>query len=163
MRALPVVALAFLATACAPKAEAPAPGGTAAAPVALTATELDAVKAVETAWAAGMNAKDTAAVFATYTADAKVLPPDAPILTGADGRAALAGLMAAGAADFVLTPVEVYGSGDLAYAVGTASYKMGGATHTAKYLEVFRKRDDGKWRYVADAFSGVAPAAGAQH
>ena len=163
VRVLPVVALAVLCGACAPKADAPAGGGTGGAPVALTAAELDAVKAVETAWAAGMNAKDTAAVFATYTADAKVLPPDSPILTGADGRAALAGLMAAGAGDFVLTPVEVYGSGDLAYAVGTASYTLGGATHTAKYLEVFRKGADGKWQYVADAFSGVAPAAGAQH
>ena len=158
MRIISVVALGLLAPACAPKAEAPA------AAVALTAAELDEVKAVETAWAAAMNAKDTAAVFATYSADAKVLPPDAPILTGADGRAALAGLLGAGAGDFVLTPVEVYGIGDLAYALGTASYSMGGATHTAKYLEVFRKGADGKWRYVADAFSGVAPAtASAQH
>ena len=164
MRALSVVTLALLSTACAPKADAPAAGGTAGAPVALTAAELDAVKAVETAWAAGMNAKDTAAVFATYTADAKVLPPDSPILTGADGRAALAGLLGAGASDFALTSVEVYGTGDLAYALGTASYTMGGATHTAKYLEVFRKGSDGKWRYVADMFSGVAPApAGAKH
>ena len=47
--------------------------------------------------------------------------------------------------------------------VGTASYTLGGATHTAKYLEVFRKGADGKWQYVADAFSGVAPAAGSRH
>ena len=163
MRSLSIVALGVLATACAPKADAPAASETAGAPVALSAAELDAVKAVETAWAAAMNAKDTAAVFATYTADAKLMPPDAPILTGADGRAALAGLFGAGASDFALTTVEAYGTGDLAYAVGTASYKMGGATHTAKYLEVFRKGADGKWRYVADMFSNVAPMSGAQH
>ncbi len=43
--------------------------------MALSAAELDAVKAVDAAFAAGMNAKDTAAVFEVYAADAKVMPP----------------------------------------------------------------------------------------
>ena len=66
--------------------------------------------------------------------------------------------LSGGASDFVLTPTTAYGVGDLAYMVGTASFKMGGASETVKYAEVLRKGDDGKWRYVADMFSGVAPA-----
>lgn len=163
MRTVAVIAMSLLATACAPKAERPA-GGTAGAPAALSAAELDAVKAVETAWAAGMNAKDTAAVFATYAADARLMPPDSPILTGPEFHPVLGGFLAAGATDFVLTPVEAYGVGDLAYIVGIADFKMGGAPMSSKYLEVFRKGADGKWRYVADMFSDVAPpAAGARH
>ena len=152
MRLSSLLGLGLLAVACAPKSETPA----AAAPAALSAAELDSVKAVDAAFAAGMNAKDTAAVFAVYAADAKLMPPDSPILDGAAGHPVIAGLIAGGASDFVLTPTTAYGVGDLAYLVGTASFKMGGVSETVKYAEVLRKGADGKWRYVVDMFSGVA-------
>jgi ketosteroid isomerase-like protein len=153
MRLTPLLGLGLLVAACAPKAETPA------APVALSAAELDSVKAVDVAFAAGMNAKDSAAVFAVYADDAKLMPPDSPILEGAAGHAVITGLMAGGASDFVLTPTTAYGIGDLAYIVGTASFTMGGGSATVKYAEVLRKGADGKWRYVVDMFSGVAPPA----
>jgi ketosteroid isomerase-like protein len=144
----------LLVVACAPKPEIPAaaPG----APAALSAADLDSVKAVDAAFAAGMNAKDAEAVFAVYAPDAKLMPPDSPILDGAAGHPVIAGFIAGGASDFVLTPTTAYGVGDLAYLVGTASFKMGGASETVKYAEVLRKSADGKWRYVVDMFSGVA-------
>jgi len=40
--------------------------------------------------------------------------------------------------------------------VGTATFKMGGASETVKYADVVRRGADGKWRYVVDMFSGVA-------
>ena len=156
MRLSSLLGLGLLVAACAPKAETPA---APAAPVALSAAELDAVKAVDAAFAAGMNAKDTAAVFAVYAADAKLMPPDSPILDGAAGHPVIAGLIASGASDFVLTPTTAYGIGDLAYLVGTASFKIGGALETIKYAEVLRKGADGQWRYVVDMFSGVAAPA----
>jgi len=155
MRLSPLLGLGLLAVACAPKPAAPGAG----APAALSAAELDAVKAVDAAFAAGMNAGDTAAVLAVYADDARLMPPDAPILQGADLRPVIAGLIAEGASNFVLTPITAYGVGDLAYVVGTASYTMGGAPATVKYTEVLRKGDDGTWRYVVDMFSGIAPAA----
>jgi ketosteroid isomerase-like protein len=151
-----LLGLVLLAVACAPQSETPA---APAAPAALSAAELEAVKAVDAAFAAGMNAKDTAAVFAVYAADAKLMPPDSPILDGAAGHPVITGLLAGGASDFVLTPTTAYGVGDLAYLVGTASFTMGGASETVKYAEVLRKGDDGKWRYVVDMISGVAPPA----
>lgn len=154
-----LLGLGLLAAACAPKSETPA----AATPVALSAAELDSVKAVDAAFAAGMNARDSAAVFAVYAPDARLMPPDSPVLEGAAGHPVIAGLIAGGASDFVLSPATAYGVGDLAYIVGTASFKMNGATETVKYAEVLRKGADGKWRYVVDMFSGVAvppPAAG---
>lgn len=159
MRLSPLLGLGLLTVACAPKSEAPP----AAAPVALSAAELDSVKAVDLAFTAGMNARDTAAVYAVYAADAKLMPPDSPILDGAASHGFIAAFIAGGPSDFALTPITVYGVGDLAYVVGTASFKMGGATETVKYTEVLRKGADGKWRYVVDMFSGVAappPAAG---
>jgi ketosteroid isomerase-like protein len=154
MRLASLVGLGLLTAACAPKSETPA---TAVAPTPLSAAELDSVKAVDAAFAAGMNAKDTAAVFAVYAPDAKVMPPDSPALDGAAGHPVIAGLIAAGASDFVLTPTTAYGVGDLAYLVGTASFKIGGTSETVKYAEVLRKGADGKWRYVVDMFSGVKP------
>jgi ketosteroid isomerase-like protein len=158
MRSSRLLGLGLFLAACAPKSEPAAP----AAPEPLSAAALDSVKAVDAAFAAGMNAKDTAAVFAIYADDAKVMPPDAPILSGADAHGVLAGLLAGGASDFVLTPTLTYGIGDLAYQVGTATFKMGGASETVKYAEVIRRGADGKWRYVVDMFSGVAPPAAAK-
>ncbi|HKP30528.1 MAG TPA: DUF4440 domain-containing protein [Gemmatimonadales bacterium] len=157
MRLASILGLSLVAAACAPKAEAPAAASTAAA-APLSAAELEEVKAVDAAFAAAMNAKDTTAVWAIYAPDAYLMPPDSPALQGAAGHPALAGFLAFGATDFALTPTTAYGIGDLAYVVGTATFKMGGTTETVKYAEVLRKGADGKWRYVVDMFSGVAPA-----
>jgi len=87
------------------------------------------------------------------------MPPDSPALTGAAVHSLIASLIAGGASDMVLTSTTAYGVGDLAYLVGTASYKMGGASETVKYTEVLRKNANGKWQYVVDMFSGVAAPA----
>ncbi len=156
MRLISLLVLGLFAVACAPKADTPDAAGT---PAVLSEADLDAVRAVDAAFAAGMNAKDTAAVFAVYAADAKLMPPDSPILEGAAMRPTIVGLIDGGATDFVLTPTTTYGVGDLAYQVGTASFMMGGASHTVKFTEVLRKGTDGTWRYVVDMFSGVEPPA----
>lgn len=160
MRLASLLGLGLIA-ACGPKSDTPAAASAASA--TLSGAALDSVKAVDAAWAAAMNAKDTAAVLALYADDAKVLPPDAPIMDKAGARAVFAGLIGGGASDFVLSPAIAYGTGDLGYMVGTATFKMGGASETVKYADVVRRGTDGKWRYVSDMFSGVAapPAAAA--
>jgi len=152
MRLSRLLVLGILA-ACAPQPESP----TNTTPAQLSDAALDSVRAVDAAFAAGMNAKDTDAVVAVYAAGAKLMPPDSPVLEGAAIRALIAGFIAAGASDFVLTPTLTYGTGDLAYEVGTATYMIGGASETVKYTEVLRRGGDGAWRYVVDMFSGVAP------
>ena len=162
MRLVPVITLTLLAGACAPKSDTPAAAGSQGAAVALSSSQLDSVKAVDAAFAAAMNAKDTAGVLANYAEDGKLMPPDSPILDKTGAHAVVASLIAEGVSDFVLTPTVAYGVGDLAYMIGTASYKMGGKPATVKYTEVLRRGADGKWRYVADMFSGVeAPPAAA--
>ncbi len=155
MRLPLLLGLCVLTAACSQTSD----NGSRLAPAPLSATELDAVKAVDAAFVAGMNAKDAAAVFAVYADDAKLMPPDSPALEGAALHPVITGLIDGGAGNFVLTPSTAYGVGDLAYMVGTASFTMGGATETVKYTEVLRKGTDGKWRYVVDMFSGIAPPA----
>lgn len=154
MRAPLLVTLSLFAVACTPPSDSAA---SASAP--LSAAALDSVRAVDAAFAAAMNAKDTTAAFDIYAADALVMPQDSPALDMAAARPMLKGIMDAGATDFVLTSNTAYGIGDLAYMTGTATYKMDGASHTVKYVEVIRRGADGKWRYVVDAFSNVEPPA----
>ncbi len=71
MRLSFLLGLGVLAAACAPRSQT----ASAAAPAALSAAELDTVRAVDAAFAAAMNAKDTTAAFAFYAADAKLMPP----------------------------------------------------------------------------------------
>ena len=156
MRLSFLFAIGVLTSACSPKSGTPAATASSTAAATLSDAALDSAKGVDAAWAAGMNAKDTAAVLAVYADDAKFLPPDAPIMDKAAARGVLAGFLAGGASDFALTPNTAYGSGDLAYMVGTATFKMGGASETVKYADVVRRGADGKWRYVVDMFSGVA-------
>jgi ketosteroid isomerase-like protein len=154
MRRASVLGLIVLVLACTPASKT----AVSDSPAGLSAEDLAAVQAVDAAFAAGMNAKDSTAVFAIYADDARLMPPDSPILEGAAIRAVIAGLIAGGASDFTLTPVSTQGAGDLAYTVGTASFTMGGGTVAIKYAEVLRKGTDGKWRYVVDMFNSVAPA-----
>ena len=153
MRLSPMLFLGLLVVACDAKKEKEE----GSAPAVLPAAALDSLRAVDAAFAAGMNAKDTTAVFAVYAPDAKMMPPDSPVLEGAAAHPVLAGMIAGGASDFVLNSPTAYGVGDLAYMVGTATFKMGGSAQSVKYAEVLRRGADGKWRYVVDMFSGVAP------
>jgi len=154
MRTPLILSLSLVAVACTSKVDAPATGG---APTALSAVQLDTVKAVDAAFAVAMNAKDTAAVLASYADDTRLMPPDSPVLDKAGAGKLIVSFFAAGASDFALTPTTAYGIGDLAYIVGSVSYKMNGTSETDKYAEVLRRGDDGKWRYVVDMFSGIAP------
>lgn len=160
MRITSSVAVCFLAAACAAPNK-PVTDTTDVTAMALSAAALDSVKAVDAAFVAGMKAKDTAAVFAVYASDAKLMPPDSPTLEGAAGHPVIAGLIADGASDFALNSTTVYGTGDLAYMVGTARFKIGGVADSLKYVEVLRRGTDGKWRYVVDMFSSLAPPASA--
>ncbi|MEO7041439.1 MAG: nuclear transport factor 2 family protein [Gemmatimonadaceae bacterium] len=154
MRASIMLGLALVAVACTEKVETPA---AAIASPPLSAATLDSVKAVDAAFAAAMNAKDTASVLAVYADETHFMPPDSPVLDKAGTRTLVEGFLAGGASEFVLTPTTAYGTGDLAYIVGTVSFKMNGVAETDKYAEVLRRGTDGKWRYVVDMFNSIAP------
>ena len=94
MRLSFLFAIGVLTSACSPKSGTPAAATTSASAATLSDAALDSAKGVDAAWAAGMNAKDTAAVLAVYSDDAKFLPPDAPIMDKAAARGVLAGFLA---------------------------------------------------------------------
>ena len=87
--------------------------------------------------------------------DVRLLHPNTTIINGREELVKHNAAMfeAVKVTSLVLTPVEVYGIGNLAYEVGTQSVQinppMDGFNSSRKYLHVMRKSDDGKWRFVA--------------
>jgi ketosteroid isomerase-like protein len=102
-----------------------------------------------------MNYADMAAL---YTGDAKVLAPDAPIVTGKKaiesfwrGAANALGLLRA-----MLKTLDLEVAGDTAYEVGEAQLKLSsGQAATVKYVVVWRKGSDGVWRMHRDIWNAM--------
>jgi|SRR3954462_947401 uncharacterized protein (TIGR02246 family) len=101
--------------------------------------------------------KDYAGMAAFYTEDAKVLPPDASIVSG---RTAIeefwrSAANALGLTDITLKTVDLEVAGDIAYEIGEADLKLGSAQAKAKYLVVWLRSRDGQWRLHRDIWNSM--------
>ncbi len=121
-----------------------------------------AIRALSDAFVRHFNAADAdQLVRAFYTEDARLLPPNHPMISGASQiREALQSFLDAGMSGLTIETydVEVADSGDLAYGIGTFALARP-APDRGKFLEVYHKQADGSWRCVADMF-GSDEAAG---
>ena len=117
-------------------------------------TNTTALEARSDAWESALNAKDVDALVDLYTEDARLLPPDGVMTSGRDGvRAAFGGMVDAGISGET-TRVETTVNGDIGYIVGTFSLTAGGeAAGTGKYIETWRRGDDGLWLIANDIFN----------
>ena len=113
-----------------------------------------------------IRAQDAARLVAAfYTADAVVMPPDQPMVSGQEQiKGFWQAMFGAGLRDGALEIVQVEASGDLACEVGkyTLTIDPTGAAPVlaqGKYLVVHRRQPDGSWKAIADMFSGNGPAA----
>jgi ketosteroid isomerase-like protein len=108
---------------------------------------------------AAVAGKDFAGLAALYTESAKVLPPDGPIVSG---RPAIeefwrSAANALGLLEATLKTVDLEVSGDVACEVGEANLKVGGGAQTVKvkYLVVWMKGNDEKWRLHRDIWNNM--------
>ena len=137
-------------------------GGQCAETCALSTKDRAAIQANAEAWLKAVRAADWAAVAATYTTDAILLPPNQPVVAGRDKiRAWFAGFPPIVSMD--IEDTEVDGHCDLAYARGTYRLTIAppGAPQvreTGKYIEIRRKQADGTWLKQRDMFSSDAAA-----
>lgn len=110
------------------------------------------------------NSKNIAALSDLYSEDAMLLPPDqAP----ADGRGEIRkrwqAAADAGVTGLTLQTVDVQGSGDYAYEVGKFTLKAPGkdgklGDAAGKYVVVWKKAADGRWRLHRDIWNSDPPA-----
>lgn len=106
---------------------------------------------------AAASRKDYAGMAALYTDEAKVLPPDAPIVTGRKAieefwRSAAAAL---GLTSVTLKTLDLEAAGDNAYEVGEADLRLSSGPAKVKYVVVWLKGDDGQWRIHRDIWNNM--------
>ncbi|MCH7567303.1 MAG: SgcJ/EcaC family oxidoreductase [Nitrospirae bacterium] len=135
-------------------------------PAGLSEADRAAIEATSKAFVEGVNAKDWAAVAATYTEDAALMPPNGPSV---EGRANIQAFVEAfpPISDFNFEIIEVEGQGDMAYVRGTYTMTItpeGGdpITDTGKYIEIRKKQADGSWKVQVDCFNADGPPTAAE-
>ena len=130
-------------------------GGCGDRALELAPEDLTAIDNLREAITSAIIAGDAAAYADLCTEDVRLLHAGSPIITGrAELEAHNAAIFeAVTVTSLVLTPVEVYGTGDLAYEVGTQELTIEPAVPefagSRKYVHVFRRESDGIWRFSA--------------
>jgi len=149
------LALLLLASGC----TQPAPPDTRVADEA-------AVRDADAQWSKTAAGGDLEGTVAYYTDDASILAPNAPVASGKPAiHAVWASLIGPGTSiSWQADKVEVARSRDLAYIQGTYQLTMKDAqgnpvNDKGKFVEVWKKQSDGKWKVVADIFNSDLPAA----
>jgi ketosteroid isomerase-like protein len=104
------------------------------------------------------NQADAASIAVRYyAADAQLLPPNAPAVTG---TAAITkywqAFLAAGLSDIKMETLEVSISGELAYSIGRYQYTQAGDRHLGKYLAIYRQQPGGGYKATVDTFDADA-------
>jgi uncharacterized protein (TIGR02246 family) len=127
----------------------------------LSEKDVAAIRGSTDTYAKAVAARDMKGLGSHYTEDAKLLPPNGPMV---QGRAAIESFFSKfpPIAAFTSNAVEVEGRGDLAVVRGTFHVTMTPpgappAKSSGKYIEVRRKQKDGKWPIAVDIFNSDQP------
>ena len=142
--------------------------GLAAASVCLAGdTKADqALRDADDTWSKAAASKDLDKAVSYYSSDAAVLPPNAPIATTKEAIRKIWQDMLASPGlviSWKATKVEVAKSGDLGFVSGTYEFTMNDASgkptpDKGKYVEVWEKQADGKWKCGMDTWNSDMPA-----
>jgi ketosteroid isomerase-like protein len=119
-------------------------------------------------WSAAAGSKDLEKTISFYSEGAIVLPTNAPAATTKGAiRNTWKDLLASPglAISWKTTKVEVAKSGDIAYTTGTYELTMSDTSGKpvpdhSKYVEVWKRQADGKWKVVADIWNSDLPLSG---
>jgi uncharacterized protein (TIGR02246 family) len=124
------------------------------------------IRDLDAQWSKAAGAHDLDGIVSFYSDDAVLLPDNLPAATTKEAiRAAWAPLAAPGVSiAWQASKVEVAKSGDMAYTTGSYTLGMPDGkgkmiSDKGKFLEVWKKQPDGKWKAVADTYNSDLPAA----
>jgi uncharacterized protein (TIGR02246 family) len=113
------------------------------------------IQAVTDRWLAAMRKNDGAAVASTYTEDAMLFPPGAPVVQGRTAIGKFLGQFPKITA-FDISLKEMEGHGNLAYTRGTYEVTLmppgakSPVKDSGKFIELRRKEADGSWLVLRD-------------
>lgn len=138
-----------------------------APPPADTAADIEAVKQVTQMEAQAVSAGDMNGHLSTLTADAKALPPNAPMLDGTEAiRGWLQDMYDQFTTNLVYSESEVTVSGDWAMerfqGTLTMTPKAGGdaIVESLKGVHIFQRQADGSWKIALDVWNSNTPMEG---
>ena len=106
---------------------------------------------------------DAAACATVYTEDAKILPPDSPVLTGKQAAQRLwQSFIDMGVKSVSLQTLDLEDMGDQAIERGAVTVDIqgeGGQTTQAlgKFIVLWKRQADGAWKWHWDCFNFDAP------
>ena len=147
MRTIFAGVVGFLAVAC----------GSSGGPNAILDTDKSAMRAATDSFTVYVVQRRDSMASLIYADNATFMPPNQAWV---QGRPAIRTWIKnfPPLKQFVVSPVEINGRGDLAYLRGTFQVLFeNGATDRGKFLEVRRKEKDGRWLIVADIFNSDLP------
>jgi len=124
-----------------------------------------ALRDADAKWSAAAGAKDLDKTVSYYSDDAIVMPPNTSAATTKEAiRKVWQDLLASPglAVSWKATKVEVAKSGDIGFVSGTYELTMNDASGKpvldhGKYVEVWEKQTDGKWKCGADIWNSDLP------
>ena len=121
----------------------------------ITANTVDELKAT---LVRALERGDAGLAASLYEPGARLLPPGAPVITGADGvRDFWQRRIDAGSDGGVLETVHRAEHGDVAIEEGRYGRRSGSTLlDSGKYLVVFHRRPDGSWRFATDIWNSDA-------
>jgi ketosteroid isomerase-like protein len=128
------------------------------------AADANVIRDLDAQWSKTAGTRNVDATVAYYADEASLLPPNAPLATDKQSiRAIWADLLAPDTSlSWQSSNVDVSKSGDLAYSMGIYQATMkdphgNPITEHGKFLEVWKKQADGKWKVVADVYNSNQP------
>jgi uncharacterized protein (TIGR02246 family) len=122
------------------------------------------VQALDDEYGKAVANQDTGALAAFYTADALLLPPNAPVAQGTKAiRAVFDGYVEAGAASLELQNTAFEEHGDIVIDAGRYTLNVqtpdgDSMTDVGKYLQVLKRQADGSFLIAYDCFNSDLPA-----
>lgn len=130
-----------------------------------TAEVRQAIEAIGKQFTDAYNRGDAAAMAATYTEEARVLPPNGPMIVGREAiQNFWQGGIDAGVSDVQLTTLEVGVARDLAYVMdeyaSTIQPEEGEAIRDQGKSVVIFKRENGEWKVAVDIWNSSMPLPG---
>ena len=149
---LAALALALASTAC----QSPAQDAAGLSEEDVATLREDTREVVE-----AMLARDWDRVGKLYAEDAVLMLPNQPALVGRE--AILQGWAQSSVSQLTVTPLEIYGSGELAYIRGAYSLEMTieglpePVSDRGKYVVILRRQPDGSWPAVIDILNSDLP------
>ncbi len=123
----------------------------------------EAIQSILAKFVDALNRGDAAGIASIYTEDAKLLPPNNPIIIGKQAiQEFWQGSIEMGIKGGTLETIDLDYSGDLACEVGVYSLDIQPEAgqvikDVGKYIVIWKKQADGSWKYAVDMFNSDFP------